>query len=67
MTYDEFKEHVSRLRSRYSEGITVVCPDGISRNVWGYNEQTGDVFVKGWDGDVFIDASDRDNVGVEFK
>jgi len=38
---------------RYS----VLCPDGVERLLWGYNSATGDLFVTGWAGDVWMDCS----------
>ena len=35
----------------------VTCPDGLTRILWGANRQTGDLFVAGWDGDVWGDCS----------
>ena len=40
------------------EKVCVRCPDGASRRVWGYNGATGDLFVSGWQGDVWMDCSD---------
>ena len=37
--------------------LAVMCPDGIERTVWGYNAQ-GDLYVFGWEGDVWMDCSD---------
>jgi hypothetical protein len=37
--------------------LSVACPDGVKRNVWGYNGPTGDLFVTDWPGNVFMDCS----------
>lgn len=34
------------------------CPDGETRVLWGYNGATGDLFVEGWPGNVWMDCSD---------
>lgn len=43
-----------------NQGIAylVRCPDGIRRRLWGYNPATGDLFVSGWPGNVWMDCSD---------
>lgn len=38
--------------------LAIVCPDGVRREIWGYNGSTGDLFVAGWSGDVFMNCSD---------
>lgn len=61
MTLDQFVERAD------NQVCFVRCPDGTERKVWGYNKQTGDVFVSGWSGHVFIDATNRDKIAVTFK
>lgn len=61
MTYNEFVKDVGH------GCMSVWCPDGIERAVWGYNKTTGDVSVAGWNGDVFINASNPNKVGVDFE
>lgn len=46
--------------------VYVRCPDGIERLIWGYEPTTGDVFVSGWQGDVWLDCSDPNEMRVEF-
>jgi len=38
--------------------FSVMCPDGLRRKLWGYNGTTGDLFVAGWLGDVWMNCSD---------
>ncbi len=52
MTYQEAFAHLDSGRQ-----LTVRCPDGQSRRIWGYNPNTGDMFVSGWTGDAFMDCS----------
>ena len=40
------------------QSLEVTCPDGIVRSLWGYNPNTGDLFIQGWPGDVWMDCSD---------
>ena len=40
------------------ERLSVKCPDGIARQIWGYNPATGDLFVAGWTRNVWMDCSD---------
>ena len=53
MTYRQALAHLDAGRT-----LTVTCPDGIERTIWGYNGATGDLFVQGWNGDVWMDCSD---------
>lgn len=38
--------------------LKVICPDGKTRKVWGCNKATGDLFVLGWRGNVWMDCID---------
>ena len=49
------------------KSFLVKCPDGRQREVWGYNETTGDVFVEGWKGNAWIDCANRHHTKVEFE
>lgn len=40
------------------EHLSIKCPDGVVRRVWGYNAATGDLFVLGWARNVWMDCSD---------
>jgi len=62
---DFFAAVSSRLPSERTP-VYVRCPDGVERLIWGYNPDTGDAFVQGWRGDVWMDCSDPANVRVEF-
>lgn len=39
------------------ETLSIQCPDGKARTLWGYNGATGDLFVAGWPGNVWMDCS----------
>lgn len=60
MTYDEF------MSLAETQTLLVRCPDGEMRTIWGYNKDTGDVLISGWDGAVWVDASRPMACGVEF-
>lgn len=40
------------------KSLSVRCPDGVKREVWAYNGDTGDLCVVGWEGNVWMDCSD---------
>lgn len=56
MTMTTWQESLKHLDA--GGRFSIVCPDGISRTVWGYNGNTGDLFVAGWSKDVWMDCSD---------
>jgi len=51
-----YREAFRRLEAQQT--LDVTCPDGVVRKIWGYNPVTGDLFVEGWPGDVWMDCSD---------
>ena len=53
---ETWKETLAQLDA--GQRYQVRCPDGQMRVLWGYCGPTGDLFVWGWPGNVWMDCRD---------